>query len=158
VRRKRLAIFLLVALVIGVAVAVGLRGRGAETPEKAIYALAEAVEHRDAEKVCHRLFASVFLPRSLARKLRVPEGDPGTPGAWEAERAKCAREFGRSGEFDSFEFEDPRVRDVKTLPIEPIDGIRRAASARATLGGSNRIQTLKLVDYRGSWKVVFIAN
>lgn len=157
-RRKRLALFLLVASVIGVAVAVGLRGRGTESPEKAIYALAEAVEHRDAEEVCDRLFASVLLPRPLARELGVPEGDPGTPSAWEAERAECAREFGRNREFESLGFDDPRVRKVRTLPITPIDGIRRAASARATLGPSDRPQTLKLVDYRGSWKVVFITN
>lgn len=153
-RRFRWAVLGLAAIAVAVTVVVGLRGTGQESPEAAIYSLAERLEHRDADRVCDRLFPSTSLPASIARALDVASSGDAIERSWEAERRECGREFGRRREFESFEFEDPRVLEVTSIPIRASGGLTRAAAATVTTDGG-RAQTLKLVEYREQWRVVF---
>lgn len=137
--------------------AVGLGSIGGESPEKAIYALAHDVEHRDAAGVCGLLFPSTYLPAAVARKLQVPDPGPPGQGTWESSRRECDRDFGKRAEFDSFDFLDPRVHRTEMVRVEAAGGITRAALASVALHGG-RPQPVKLVEYRGSWKIVFEVN
>ena len=138
IRRGRWPLAFLVVIGIGAMVVLGLRGTGDESPESAIYELAEAVEHRDRAEACARLFPSASLPQSVARALGVPTG---------ARRGVCAREFER------LDFEDPRVRDVRRVEIPPGGEVTAAATASVLL--AEEPETLELVKYRGRWRVVF---
>jgi hypothetical protein len=154
--RRRVALLLVAAAVVA-AVLIGLRGTGRDSPEAAIYAIAHGIEHRDADTVCDRLFPSTSLPPGIAHRLDVA-GAAVSPGAsWETQREECGREFGNNGEFESLDFEDPRIRSIVDVRIEPSGGITRAARATVTLG-TGRPQRVPLVEYRARWRVVFAVN
>jgi hypothetical protein len=138
-------------------VALGLRGLGGESREKAIYGLAHDVEHRDPEGVCARLFPTTYLDPRLARELRVPSERPGPTKTWEEGRRACERDFGARGEFDTLDFSEPRVRSIRMIPIRPRAGVTRAAIASVSIDG-RELRPLQLVEYEGSWKVVFVVR
>ena len=148
-RRFRWAVLGLAAIAVAVTVVVGLRGTGQESPEAAIYSLAERLDHRDADRVCDRLFPSTSLPASIARALDVAGAGGAVERSWEAERRECGRR-----ELESFELEDPRVLEVTSIPIRASGGLTRAAAATVTTDGG-RAQTLRLVEYREQWRVVY---
>jgi hypothetical protein len=129
-------------------------GCGEETPARAIYALAEDVEHEVVDGTCERLFPSTLLPARIAAALKIPEVKRRGTGGWDREQERCRREFGRRGEFESFEFHEPLVRSVEPVEIAEQDGITAAARARVALDGAPPT-TVPLVEFRGKWRVVF---
>ena len=137
-RRRRWAVACLLVLGIATVVLLGLRGTGEESPEAAIYGLAHAAEHRDREEACGRLFPSKLLPKSVARALGVSRA---------RSRGDCSREF------ETLDFDDPRVRDVRRVDIRASSGVTAAATASVLL--ANEPERLALVAYRGRWRVVF---
>jgi hypothetical protein len=72
---------------------------------------------------------------------------PVTPGAFQT----------TYGEFDSFDFLDPRVHRTEMVRVDAAGGITGAALASVALHG-RRPQPVKLVEYKGSWKIVFEVN
>jgi hypothetical protein len=154
--RRRLVLAVIVVAVAAI-VGIGLLQADAEdTPEAAVYAIAHGIEHRDAETVCDRLFPSTALPRGTARALRVASaGNAST--SWEDDHRACLRDFGKNGEFESFGFEDPRVRRVTAVRIDPAGGITGAAQAMVA-SGQGEARPLNLVEYRGRWRLVLEVN
>jgi hypothetical protein len=132
-------------------------GCGDETPSRAIYALAHDVEHEIVDGTCERLFPSTLLPADIATALRVPTAGDDRAGDWDEARAKCVRDFGRRGEFQSFDFHEPRVRSVAEVDVAAQDGITSAATARVALDGAPT-EPIPLVEFRGKWRVVLISR
>jgi hypothetical protein len=141
----------------GIVVAVGQRGLGKESPEKAIYALAHDHEHGDGEGVCARLFPSTYLDPHLARELGVPSEDSASAQTWKAGRQQCERDFGASREFESFDFREPRVHSIRMVPIHPSAGVTRAAKASVSLDG-RKAQPVHLVEYKGDWTLLLVVK
>jgi hypothetical protein len=135
----------------------GAAGCGGETPTRAIYALAHDLEHEVVDGTCERVFPSTLLPAPIADALQIAEAEAGGTGGWDREQARCKRQLGRRGEFESFEFHEPLVRSVETVPVAPKDGITGAARARVALDGAAPT-TIPLVEFRGKWRVVFVVR
>jgi hypothetical protein len=130
---------------------------GGETPARAIYALAHDLEHEVVDGTCERLFPSTLLPVRIAAALRISNAGESPVSDWDRERARCTREFGRRGEFDSLEFHEPLVRSVKRVWIAEQDEISAAALARVSLDGDPP-ETIPLVEFRGKWRIVSVVR
>jgi len=141
----------------GALVAFALLRLGEETPERAIYGLAHDVEHAEVEGVCERLFPARALPAATARALGLAAGTGGMAADWDAEHRRCLREFGRNGEFATIGFEEPRVRSVSRLRVQPEHGVTAAATAVVALDGDAPTK-VELVEFRGRWRIVFEAR
>jgi hypothetical protein len=145
-----------VLVVAGLAAAAGVAAygfsrSGDESPERAIYGLAHDLEHADAEGACARLFPSGALPPAAAEALGVDRGRDRT--SLEVEDRRCLRDFGRAEGLAPLDFEDPRVRSVRRVRVEPQAGVTSAATAQVSFGGDAPI-AVKLVALRGKWRVV----
>jgi hypothetical protein len=126
-----------------------------ETPEKAIYGLAHDVEHADVRGVCDRLFPSGVLPDAIARALGLPS-EP-SRDRWETQHLRCLREFGSGGAFGTSGFVEPRVRSVSRVGVKPEGGVTAAATALVAFDRKPPA-TVKLVEFRGKWRVVVHAR
>jgi hypothetical protein len=124
--------------------------------------LVTAIRAENAVGFCGKAFPSVFLPPHLARQIGVPEGQPGTPSAWDRAKRECvanARREGFSGGFRRV----PRLT-IKAVrlggPVTNAGGISRTASATAELTqrGKRARHTFQLVRYQGDWKVVLVTD
>jgi len=160
-RRPRRAgpILVVAGIVVAVAlVAVAFSRSGEETPERAIYGLAHDLEHAEVEGVCERLLPTRALPAATARAFGLATGTGGTAQRdWDAEHRRCVRELGRTGGFETIDFEEPRVRSVSRVRVQPQGGVTAAATALVALGGEAPT-TVQLVEFRGKWRVVFEAR
>lgn len=138
----RLLRFAIVMALLALILYAGLHDRLADTPERAIYALAHAVEKRDAKEACKRTVPTRVLGSPVEAALRdlvdrrLPTGAP----------AGC----GVAGD----DFQEARVRSVRRLsPTPRAAGVTDAAIAtvRFVGGGTHRIA---VAEHRGRWKVV----
>ena len=132
---------------IGVLVGLTLAACAEESPERAIYALAEALEHEDLSGACERLYPSSRLPAAVRRALNV---DPGAD--WAPERASCRRAL-EHGSLSEYSLEEPRVREVSTPTLDPVEEITAIATARVALDGGRPV-VIRLVEIAGRWRVV----
>lgn len=130
-------------------------GCGDETRSRAIYALAHDLEHEIVDGTCERLFRSTLLPAPIAAALRAPTTEAGGMRDWDEARSHCMREFGRRGEFESFDFHERLVRSVEPVAIAAQEGISAAATARVSLDRAPP-ETVPLVEFRGKWRVVVV--
>ena len=132
---------------IGAGAGLALAACAEESPERAIYALAHALEHDDLSGACERLYPSSRLPPDVRAALNV---DPGAD--WAPEQASCQRALDR-GSLADYRLDEPRVRDVSTPSFDPIEGITAIATAQVALDGGRPV-VIRLVETGGRWRVV----
>ena len=132
---------------IGVLAGVALAGCAEESPERAVYALAHALEHGDLSGACERLYPSSRLPGEVRRELNI---DPGTD--WAPEQASCRRALGH-GSLSDYTLDEPRVRAVSAPAFDPVGEITAVATARVALDGGRPV-VIRLVETGGRWRVV----
>ena len=148
-----------------VALAVASCGGGSPSEEErvaqAVRDYAKAVRDRDGNALCGKLFPSSHLPPDLARKLNVPEGQPGKPSAWDRDKRECERDFRGGREFEGSQGARVEVGRVTLGPEVRADGISRTARVQGSFSSSKEPttkDTVPMVKYRGDWKVVVGIN
>jgi uncharacterized protein YceK len=152
------AVLALVALTIPIGGCAGSRTEE-DSIRDAVQQYARGARDHDARALCSKMLPSTDLPRALARKLRVPEGDPGTPSAWNRDYRACARSFGNHGEFKSAAAGSVEVKRIDLGPnTTGADGISRTARVTAVFPGAKKPARLPMVKYRGDWKIVIEVN
>jgi hypothetical protein len=117
----------------------------------------QAYKKRDAPGYCRKTVASTSLPRSLARRVDVPEQAPGPQTSIEASYRDCARTFGDHGEWGQ-PITDFKMDVTVDPPMTPIGGIDRTAVAALKAKGEIRSFRAVFVRYHGDWKLVFEVN
>ena len=149
-------------VLIAVTACAGAKRTEASLVGQAIQDQRKALRERNAPLFCRKTFSTAFLPPALAAHLGVRAGLPGTPAAWQADYAQCARSFGRRGEFKQLSgLPGVTVQSVRILATaDPQSGI--SATAKATVryeqAGKALVATATLVKYRGDWKTLFETN
>lgn len=130
---------------LGLAVALGLRDVGDDSPEQAIYALAHAIEHENADGACSRLLDPDDVPRAARDVLEVTGGT--------TTRRPCEERFSSPADYDAFGFEEALVDELRTVEVPDGGGVSAAAVADVRLDGTRR-ERVVLVHHEGRWKVV----
>lgn len=120
-----------------------------ESPERAIYALAHDLEHEGTAGACERVYPSRELPGQVATALSLRTGAAGRRGP----AFDCSGAFGSEGQLRSLHLEEPRVRSVAEVEVEPTAGITAAATAQVAISGAEPV-TVKLVEFEGTWRVL----
>jgi hypothetical protein len=133
---------------------------GCNTPEtrRVKRAVAEwnlAYLSKDVKTYCRKTIASTDIPRSLAEKMQIPWGDPGSPKGWDREYRDCVRTFGKHGEFDA-KVGKWEIKDVEFGPQDEGAGFPKTAHVRVRDG--NRVGRVWFVKFRGDWKFVFLVG
>src|SRR5437870_10691173 len=83
--------------------AVALAGCSSAETQRVKQAVADwthAYAKRDVKTFCRKTIVATDLPRSLAGKMHLPWGEPGTTAGWDREYRDCVNSFGKHGEFD----------------------------------------------------------
>ena len=130
-----------------VSLAAAMPGCGDETPARAIYS--HDLEHGAYKGACGRLFPGTSLPPEARRALGLNR-DVGP--SWRPDEASCRRALD-GGALDGYELVEPRVRTVRSRPLERSGDVEAIATAQVALDGRRPITLrLALVDQR--WRVV----
>ena len=146
-RVRRLYLYALAAVaILAVAVLAGLRDVGDDSPEQAIYAVAHAVEHENAEDACERLVSAEELPAAVRAALAL-ESNADAPARSCRERFALLERVGGPG------FTDVLVDDVRPVKVETSGPVSGAARADVRLDRT-RPARIVLVRHDGRWKVV----
>jgi hypothetical protein len=127
-----------------------MAGCGDETPERAIYALAHDLEHGAYRGACGRLFPSARLPGEAQRALNVSAEE--RPSWDQEDEANCRRAL-VSGALADYELVEPRVRSVRTRPLDGSGNVSAIATARVALDGESPT-TIRLALVKDRWRVV----
>ena len=144
--RLRIVGFVALALtLVTMALIYGLRDVGDDSPEQAVYALAHAIEHRDAEGACERLISVSSLPE----RTRIETGLAGM----QALGGRCHARLESQASFEAFGFEDALVSDVQEMPDARDGEIATAARVRVRLE-EGRTAEVVTVRAPGGWRVV----
>ena len=136
---------LVVVGLLGTGVWFGLRDVGDDSPAQAIYALAHAIEHENAEGACGRLLDAEDVPQAMRAALAIEPAPGATP--------PCEQRFSSSPDYRAFGFEDALVDKLRRVDVPAQDGITGAAVADVRLEGRRR-ERVAIVRHRGRWKVV----
>jgi hypothetical protein len=141
-----------------VAAVLALALTGCDSPEtrrvqRAVADWNLAYRTRDVGTYCRKSIASTDIPKSLAQKMRIPSGEPGSPKGWDREYLECLRTFGKHGEFGAA-VGKWEVKDVEFGPQDEGAGLPKTAHVRVRAG--NRVARVWFVKFRGDWKFVFI--
>ena len=132
-----------------VALAMTVAACAKETPATAIYALAHDLEHDLTAGACERMYSSHDLPPEIAAALSIRSRTGGHQGLL----FDCSGALGTEGPLRSLGFDEPRVRSIAPVDVEPSAGISDAATAQVAIDGAEPV-TVKLVKFEGTWRVV----
>ena len=146
--------------------AFALSGCGSDTPSErervaqAFHDIDQAMHDGDGRKWCATAFPNTYLPPPLARRLGLPAGTPGTTRGWDRDHAECLRSSHPIRRFDKLRV--PSTESVLrrfTITLGPRlhghDGISRIAVARFK---GRPVPKTVLVEFRGTWRVVVLAD
>jgi hypothetical protein len=128
-----------------------------ETPrvKRAVADFNRAYRAKDVRTYCRKSIANTDIPPSLAQKMRIPSGKPGSPRGWDREHRDCLRTFGKHGEFDA-EVGRWEVKDIEFGPRDERAGLTRTAHVQIADG--DKRARVWFVKFRGDWKFVVIVS
>jgi hypothetical protein len=152
--RARIVVPAVAACAVAAAVFVGLTGLEKDSPQKAIYGLAHALEHDNVADACGRLFPAGLIPPDVARGLfRTTEAQKAGPEDLAAWRPACARLVQNGEALVMYRTDRLLVSDVRTRAV-PTGGLLTGAATALVRTKHTSPRTVWVVRSNATWRVV----